>query len=428
MKKLISVLLVLSVILALAVIFPADIYAAVTASLSGPSELRARDAITLTLRLSPGSTKVSGVSGEFSFSSSQVSLVGNFANPPSGWKVETGDKTFIAYDDSTAMNKHITGSNVRIFTVQFKVNSNAATGSNINISVRNITISYKDANNEHQSMELGTVNYSVTVAPPKSGNNNLKSLTVSNANISPAFSKDVLNYQTTVPFSVSSLNITAVPEDAKASVSISGNNLKVGNNTVIITVTAENGSKKEYKINVVREQDPNYVPASEARLKSLGVAYGGLLSPEFSQDVTSYVIYLPYEVDKLDFTGEPLDSKATVEGLGIKELAEGVNIIKITVTAEDGKTTKEYVITAVRMPRYDGSNPVQPSGSPEPGKTEDPGKTNEPETAAPHTAVPGGSSESGVALALVIVLCAIFLLLGAGIGILAILMLRKRKI
>lgn len=424
MKKLISVLIVLC-LLSLTVVFaPVNTYAAITASLAGPSVVRAGDTITLTFRLSPGNDRVSGVSGEFTFNSGQVSYTGKPANPPSSWKVDSGDRTFTAYDDSAVMNKYITGNNVSVFTAKFKINSNVSAGTKITISVKDIITSYNFVDTN-----LGTATYSVTIAPPKSTNNNLKSLVVSNAEITPVFSKNTTSYQTTVPFSVSQLNINAEPEDSKASVSVSGNNLKVGNNTVVITVTAESGAKKEYKISVVREQDPNYEPKSEARLKSLSVASDGLLSPAFSQDVTSYVVYLPYEIESIDLTGETLDGNASVDGLGKKNLAEGVNVIKVTVTAEDGKTTMDYVITVVRMPEYDGTNVVAPSET-DPGSSATPmPEPGDDKTLPPDSPEPSSTNEEGrigVTAWIVILLCGVCLAVGAVLGFVLLLIKKKR--
>lgn len=87
-----------------------------------------------------------------------------------------------------------------------------------------------------------------------SPDNRLSSLKVGNYNLSPAFNNDTANYSVVVPNSVSSVNITATPKNAKAKVSGAGNvALKVGSNTVKITVTAENGGQRTFTLTIARQ-------------------------------------------------------------------------------------------------------------------------------------------------------------------------------
>lgn len=87
-----------------------------------------------------------------------------------------------------------------------------------------------------------------------SSNNYLKSLEIDGYEIT--FDKDTNEYKITVKGDVSSLDIKAVPEDNRSRVEITGNEkFKKGNNVVTITVTAEDGSTREYKINVNKEAD-----------------------------------------------------------------------------------------------------------------------------------------------------------------------------
>lgn len=94
----------------------------------------------------------------------------------------------------------------------------------------------------------------------KSSNASLGSLVISAGTLSPEFSAATKDYTATVDYSCSSLAVTANPADAKASVtSVTGNDsLEVGENTVSIVVTAEDGSTSTYNIVVTRraEDDP----------------------------------------------------------------------------------------------------------------------------------------------------------------------------
>ena len=103
-----------------------------------------------------------------------------------------------------------------------------ATGSAVNVTVKDMTLS---------------------------ANANLKSLSLSSGKLSPAFSASKTEYSVKVPNSVSELKVYATPSDSAAKVSIDGNkNLKIGNNTVNITVTAQNGAQKQYTISVMRSE------------------------------------------------------------------------------------------------------------------------------------------------------------------------------
>ena len=94
----------------------------------------------------------------------------------------------------------------------------------------------------------------------KSSNASLGSLVISAGTLSPEFSAATKDYTATVDYSCSSLAVTANRADSKASVtSVTGNDsLEVGENTVSVVVTAEDGSTSTYNIVVTRraEDDP----------------------------------------------------------------------------------------------------------------------------------------------------------------------------
>ena len=94
----------------------------------------------------------------------------------------------------------------------------------------------------------------------ESSNASLGSLVISAGTLSPEFSAATKDYTATVDYSCSSLAVTANPADSKASVtSVTGNDsLEVGENTVSVVVTAEDGSTSTYNIVVTRraEDDP----------------------------------------------------------------------------------------------------------------------------------------------------------------------------
>ena len=105
-------------------------------------------------------------------------------------------------------------------------------------------------------MSISSNVYSVDVKPKKTASDNakLKSLKISPAELKPAFNVNTKEYSASVGNEVEKLVVNAIPEDVKASVTVSGNNLlQEGENKIIVTVLAESGSVIEYNINVFRE-------------------------------------------------------------------------------------------------------------------------------------------------------------------------------
>ena len=347
MKKIAKILLVLSLSFVFLLGSKMDFYAA-SASLTGPSTVRAGDTITLKLNISDNGKF--GMEGSLSYDSSVVSLSSMTCNV-SGWKVENNGNAIIVYDD--ALSNPLSG-NKTVLTLKFQVKSGVAEGTAVNISVNGIVTTDGSAESS-----IGKASYSTRVAAPLSSNANLSSLSVSEGTLSPSFSAGTTSYNIgEVDFSVSKLNISYRTEDSKATVSINGNNLAVGANTVSVVVKAENGTTKTYKIQVTRKQDPNYVPSSNAALGGITIS-GGAISPTFSSEVTDYIVYLPYEYVGKDFTvaGTAADAKALgVTGGTIAPLVEGVNTTSVVCKAEDG-TEKAYKITVVVMPQYNGVVP-----------------------------------------------------------------------
>ncbi|MDR1642996.1 MAG: cadherin-like beta sandwich domain-containing protein [Clostridiales bacterium] len=166
--------------------------------------------------------------------------------------------------------------------------------------------------------------------------------------LSPAFESGTASYTTSVPNSVSSVTVSATPNDSSASVSGTGSKeLAVGENIFTITVTAEDGTTtKDYTVTVTRANPP--AKSADATLASLSLGAGVELSPSFESGTASYTASVPNGVSSVTVSATPSDSSASVAGTGSKNLAVGENIITITVTAEDGTTTKDYTVTVTR--------------------------------------------------------------------------------
>lgn len=89
-----------------------------------------------------------------------------------------------------------------------------------------------------------------------SDNANLKSLSVSDGKLSPSFSASTTSYSVTVGREVTECDIYAAAADSKAKVAVDGgSSLKIGNNTCTVTVTAQSGAQKVYKITIKRTEE-----------------------------------------------------------------------------------------------------------------------------------------------------------------------------
>ena len=94
--------------------------------------------------------------------------------------------------------------------------------------------------------------------PPLSSDASLSSLSVTGGTLDPAVSPAVTNYTATVPHSSNSVDVSAITSDNNASFTINGSNnvtvaLAVGNNTITIVVTAEDGATSQtYTVVVTR--------------------------------------------------------------------------------------------------------------------------------------------------------------------------------
>ena len=145
-----------------------------------------------------------------------------------------------------------------------------------------------------------------------SNNNLLSSLRIDGYDLDRKFNSSVTNYVINVQSAVKSLTVDAKAQDKNAKVSIQGNDsIKSGTNNINIIVTAEDGSKKTYRVKVIKEIDPNEEPeikgvevtteqvveepqsTTNTYLKEL-VVKNGKLDKEFNKKVHTYYFSKKY--------------------------------------------------------------------------------------------------------------------------------------
>ena len=171
----------------------------------------------------------------------------------------------------------------------------------------------------------------------KSDDNYLKDIDIKDNDID--FSKDKTNYEITVDYDTDSLDINPKLSSGKSKFEIIGNeNLKVGENTIIIKVTAKDNSVREYKI-IVTKKDKDQVLSNNSYLKSITIDGYNI---DFNKNVYNYTLKIKNE-ETLNINAITEDATAKVRIVGNNNLNNN-NVIKIIVTAED-KSVSTYSIT-----------------------------------------------------------------------------------
>ena len=260
MKKITSY--ILSVLIMTIVVFSNKniVLAAGSISVSASkTTVKVGDVVTISTSISPGEYGVNATltksSGAFEFVEGD-NIYSDGGTPNNSIKVKAvseGSCTFSvrvinAFDDQLKETSMSSGS-VTITATSASSNNDSNSNKDNKDNSGSNTGNDSNANKDNENKE-----------EKKSSNSSLGSLVISAGSLSPEFSAATKDYTATVDYSCSSLAVTANPADSKASVtSVTGNDsLEVGENTVSVVVTAEDGSTSTYNIVVTRrsEDDP----------------------------------------------------------------------------------------------------------------------------------------------------------------------------
>ncbi|MCM1053645.1 MAG: cadherin-like beta sandwich domain-containing protein [Ruminococcus sp.] len=305
-----------------------------TLSLNGATTVNVGKNIDITFALSGVSGAnggIAGIEGHIEYDKTQLELVDAVSKAPFSVLFEEP----VISGTSGSKSTRITGSTADFITFTFKAKAEGTA----TITVKNTEVSdgmgdILSSNNPTKTITIGTA----------SNNAFLSSLGVTGYTLSPTFNKNTTTYSVTVPNSVASATITATAEDGKAKVTNTGSkNLTAGQvNKFTVKVTAEDGTTKDYIVNITREKAPETPKSTDNTLKSLGVE-NYEISPNFDKNTTDYSISVPSDVNDIKVNATANDSKAKVEITGNTGLKTGENTVTVKVTAEDG-STKVYNI------------------------------------------------------------------------------------
>lgn len=249
MKKFFKILLIVSTFL---ICLPVPAKAAGSASLTASkTTVEVGQSITVTATISGNS--IYTVKGLVSTSNASVLSGGGeiWKREPSGFNSQSFSFSFKANQVGTA-------------TITLSIDSeNSITLNEELLSIANKTITINVVEKSSTGSSSGSSGGSTTpVTPSKpsvnySKDNNLKSLTISEGTLSPAFNASTKSYTVELGATVKSLKVDAVANDKKASVKGTGTKeLEPGENTIKITVTAENGNPKVYTITAIVDEKP----------------------------------------------------------------------------------------------------------------------------------------------------------------------------
>ena len=186
--------------------------------------------------------------------------------------------------------------------------------------------------------------YEIVVLKETSNNNYLKELELIGGVLNEEFNKETLNYTVNIDGSVNDITIKAVPEDESASIKGNGTHAMMkGENTILITVTSEEGTDRVYTITVQKSLDSN------TELKSITNNRGSeVIKNEDPTKDYDYLINVQYEISTIEIIGTPKSSTSTISGNGNYNLKTGEdNRITLRVTAEDN-TYQDYIVKVVR--------------------------------------------------------------------------------
>lgn len=301
-------------------------------AISGASEIEAGESFTLTFKIT-GATNIWSAMGNLNYDSTKLTKVSEAAG--SGFNLTLGTRILV---DSTSGHS----GTFTMCTITFKGTANFKAGETTTVSLSNVSCSNGEADLSGSSSSK-----TIKVVPPKSTNNYLSSLTLSEGKIT--FSKTKTSYSITVENDIKSIKIDATAEDTKAKVTGTGTkNLAVYSNTFKVLVTSESGAKRTYTIVVKRKDEEGRtskeVLSKDNSLKSLAITGYNLT---FETDKTEYALEVENDVTDLTITALANDAGATVQVNKPENLIVGENTYTIVVTSKSGEE-KTYTLKVTK--------------------------------------------------------------------------------
>lgn len=169
-----------------------------------------------------------------------------------------------------------------------------------------------------------TTTTTTTTIPVKDSNAFLKNLTIKGYNIN--FYKEQLTYEIVIDKSVNKVDVEYETESDKAVANVRNNDPISIINPIIITVTAEDGSIKDYTINLTYKALSNNINVKNLTIENYDI--------DFDNNKQNYDIVVNQDTKSLNFNIELEDENAKYEIQDNNDLVNG-SVIKIRVIAEN---------------------------------------------------------------------------------------------
>lgn len=188
-----------------------------------------------------------------------------------------------------------------------------------------------------------------TAPTEKSNDATLKSLSITGVQIAPEFASNVTSYTANVGEDITKVEVLATANNEKATVEITGNeNLQDGENSIVVKVTAEDGTVSNYEIKLTKGTQEKPLIAVMG-IKENGEKVELLLQnpTTVSEGIVEYTINLTEWLKAVDIVGTLSDESSQYEGIGTFDLVVGENKYTIVLKQQvDGaEQTMEYRLT-----------------------------------------------------------------------------------
>ena len=222
-----------------------------------------------------------------------------------------------------------------------------------------------------------TETYTIAVARAPSRDASLNALTVSEGRLNPVFNSNTRDYRVEVANATATITVIPIASHPRAVITVNGAtvntsepsqliNLTEGDETnITIEVVAQDGmTTNSYIVTVSRE------PSRNASLSNLVLTQLDTtpiqLDERFTPTTTTYTAEVANTVAQVRVIPTLTNPNATItvddnavsDGTpsgGIELTEDGVTMITIEVTAQDGETTKTYTVAVSRAPSSDAS-------------------------------------------------------------------------
>lgn len=333
-------------------------------AISAPSEININDKATIVISIS----SFNNTKGDINTCSFKITATNELSNQE---RVSVLENWAITSSDTENMTISTSSSPISSLTEATKLlNINANISDATQITISNITC-YGDSNKDNPY----TANDVSTTISKKQYSANLKELSTSPVNISPAFTSDNLRYNVELASNQNSLTINAVTEDSNATVKIMVNGEEkdttltiTDKETIISIIVSNNGETKTYTLNVVKDDSTDEpITTISTELSKLEINGTNI---ELKTNVREYSITVGNDVSSTRIIAQLKDSNAKFKdnyGPRDVQLNVGTNTFEIVIIGDENTETT-YKITINRSAPASSSIPSSstPSSSQNP--------------------------------------------------------------